>query len=361
MNRKSSITIIPLQRPASLRKLLPKTADKISLLPNYHVGPENASIEFLFREATLERLHELSPVVLYGEQDVGKSNLAITLASRWSRLHSARPICLTTGEQFSSQFTSALEIDDVDTFRRKHRGCKLLLIDELESLASAKATQTELAATLDALAESMKPVIITSKQLPASISGLKPRLVSRLSGGTSLAVSRPSMETAISMASALRKEIAPNVSDDDIRSLIASFPEAELTAAFVRVVVTSAAASVSSNGELDLKRAAVLAKSNVQAPAVGIKDIAKLVSRRMNIRLTDLRSSTRQARVVRARGVVTLLVRDTTNLSLQEIGEYLGGRDHSTVLHSYNKTVKLLSTDPEISALHTQLLSELSS
>jgi chromosomal replication initiator protein len=169
------------------------------------------------------------------------------------------------------------------------------------------------------------------------------------------------METAISMASALRKEIAPNVSDDDIRSLIASFPEAELTAAFVRVVVTSAAASVSSNGELDLKRAAVLAKSNVQAPAVGIKDIAKLVSRRMNIRLTDLRSSTRQARVVRARGVVTLLVRDTTNLSLQEIGEYLGGRDHSTVLHSYNKTVKLLSTDPEISALHTQLLSELSS
>lgn len=357
--RKSSITTIALQRPASLRKLLPKTADKLSLLPDYHVGEENAAIEYLFQEATLKRLHEISPIVLYGEQDVGKSNLVITLASRWSRLHSARPICLTTGQQYSSQFTSALEIDDVESFRRKHRQCKLLLIDELETLASAKATQTELSANLDVLAESGKPVIITSKQLPASLTGLQSRLASRLGGGTSLLVSRPGVETAISMALALRNTIAPNCSEGEIRELVQCFPASELSAAFTRVIVTSAAASVSSDGKLDIKRAASLAKGSLEADALSIKDIAKLVSRRMNIRLTDLRSSTRQASVVRARGVVTLLVRDLTGHSLQEIGEYLGGRDHSTVLHSYNKTRKLLNSDAEISALHTQLLSEL--
>jgi chromosomal replication initiation ATPase DnaA len=117
------------------------------MLPEYIVGPENETLRYLFGDSSLGHLEQLSPIVFYGDKEVGKTALSITLAVSWARSTSLRPLCFTNGKSFVADFSAAVEIDDLDSFRSRHRACKLLLIDDLEDLAQAPASQIELVAT----------------------------------------------------------------------------------------------------------------------------------------------------------------------------------------------------------------------
>lgn len=341
-----------------MRRHLPLAGNLGWMLPEYIVGPENQALRYLFDNATIGRLEHLSPIVLYGEKDVGKTALCITLAVGWARLTTLRPLCFTTGKSFAADFSAAVEIDDLDSFRHRHRDCKLLVIDDLEDLATAPAAQGELVATLDVLAQLDSPVIVSVNRLPATITGLCPPLSSRLSGGFSVPLLKPRSATLGELVPAFVQAIDPNLPTAALLELCEKFSSKSLSAPDVHKVVTIAAQNRHANGQVDLDVVSQLAQQLFFGEGPTLPGIAKVVARKMHVRMVELRGATRQANIVRARGLAILLARKLTSSSLQKIGEFFGGRDHSTVIHACRKTELLLDSDTELANLLQEVQAE---
>lgn len=353
------VTRLALERPASIRRLLPQLSDGWTL-PDYLVGSENEGLRYLFDDQSIENLPALSPVVLYGDKHLGKTPLAITLAVRWSRMSKLRPLCFTTGGAFVSDFAAAIEIDDIDSFRHRHRECKMLVIDDLDPVASRSGAQDELSATLDHHALNVRPVILTASRLPASLNGIKTSLASRLSAGFSLRLAKPAPETRDELVCSLVRSIDKQLPEQALVELAAQLAlSAPLSAFELRDIVTIAHQNKSSSAELDLSVVSLLARQLLAGEAPSIALIAKTVAKKMRVKLLDLRGSSRQAHLVRARGLAILLSRRLTSASLQQIGEFFGGRDHSTVLHACRKAERLLHTDSELANFARDVQAEL--
>lgn len=349
---------IPLERPASVRRHLPLASNLGWMLPEYIVGPENETLRYLFGDSSLGHLAQLAPIVFYGDKDVGKTALSITLAVSWARSTSLRPLCFTSGKSFVADFSAAVEIDDLDSFRSRHRSCKLLLIDDLEALAQAPASQNELVATLDVMAEQSRPVIVTLNRLSSTIMGLSPALTSRLSGGFSVPLLKPRPATLEKLVPALIQTIDHRLPVIPLVELCVRLSAKNLSVPDIHKVVMLAAQNKTATGEVDMHVVGLLAQQLFSGSGPTLSSIAKVVARKMQVRLVEMRGATRQANIVRARGLAILLSRKLTSSSLQKIGEFFGGRDHSTVIHACRKTEKLLDSDSELANLLQEVQAE---
>jgi chromosomal replication initiator protein len=329
------------------------------MVDNYWVGPENEGLRFLFDQYRLNELFNISPIVLYGEQALGKTALAITLAVRWSRVTEQRPLAITTGEGFCSEYAAAVEIDDIDTFRQKYRHCKMLVIDDLDSLAGKYAAQDELAATLDALQESNRPSLITNNVLPAALKGIKANLASRLCSGFSLQLNRPGKVARQALIESLVAKLDPLLPLKQLQSIADEVCFSDMSPLEIRDLVKVAQQNRSATGGLDSAVVSLLMKQQLLGLAPTVANIAKVVCRRMHVKLLDVRSSSREANIVRARSVSIYLARKLTTLSLLQIGEYFSGRDHSTILHSIHKISSLLESDGQLANLCRDVEAEL--
>ncbi|QDV21722.1 helix-turn-helix domain-containing protein [Aureliella helgolandensis] len=359
VDQTSRVTKISLERPASVRKFLPSLAQNGWLLPEYHVGSENEGLRYLFSEPVIENLAALSPIVLYGDRFVGKTALAITLAVTWSRICARRPLSFTTGRSFSQDFTAALEISDTDSFRTRTRDCQLLVIDDLDPIATAPAAQEELVHTLDQLALAERPVILSSQRLPSTIPQLSSTLSSRLTGGFSLQLQRPTGATVSDIALQLARTIDPKLDEQDILRLCNLFDSRPLTTLDLRNIVLLAHQTKSASGSVNCSAVKQLALQHMESDTPTLPSIAKVVARRLRVRLTEMRGATRDANIVRARGLAIHLARKLTPASLQQIGQFFGGRDHSTVLHASRKVENLIESDPELANLIRDIQADL--
>jgi chromosomal replication initiator protein len=355
-----TIKLIPLEQPASVRRLQTAADERGWILPSFCVGPENRSLEFLFAEQQILQLSKFSPILLFGNSGVGKTCLAATLAVLWSRLINARPLHFTTGEGFCRDYEAALEIDDIEHFRNRHRRCKLLVIDDLEFVFTKGAAQEELLATLDALGNEQRPVVLTLARLPALDSGVLPALASRLVAGYSIEVHAPSPLTADEILRLLVKRVDPELPLAELLKFC-RLQAAPLNARDLDAFVALCSQHRKIAGIVDSSVLASIAEQVSSGTVPTVASIAKAVARRLGIKLSELRGATRQSKVVRARALAILLSRRMTALSLQHIGAYFGGRDHSTVLHSCRKIDKLLESDSELAAAKNDVEIELHS
>ena len=317
----TSIKLIALEQPASVRRLQTTADERGWILPSICVGAENHSLDYLFAEPQISELSKLSPILLIGNNGVGKSCLAVTLAVQWSRLTSARPLHFSTGEGFCRDYEAAIEIDDIEHFRNRHRRCKLLVIDDLEFVFTKGAAQEELISTLDALAAEQRPVIVCLSRLPALESGVLPALASRLVAGYSIELHPPSTKTAEEILRLLVKRIDPELPLAEL-ILGARQQVSTLGARDLDALVNLASQHRKISGSVDENVLANLLQQVSSGTIPTVASIAKAVGRRLGIKLNELRGSTRQSKVVRARSLAILLSRRLTTLSLQHIGEY---------------------------------------
>jgi chromosomal replication initiator protein len=323
--------------------------------------PESPREQFDRRLESPPTILSYNPLVLYGPSGTGKSYLARGMAAAWKartrqspedRTRRVRPtlVVCTTAVDFARELAEAIETQAVEEFRAKHRGAALLVVEDLGMLATRKAgklnAQEELIHTLDALLAEDRWVIATASAPPAELPDILPALKSRLTGGLTIPLAPPGPEARLAIIqqlAALRNlELPEPVAQVLAEGLGGTAPE--LAGSLLELVMPTRLR----RGRLDLQRAKQYLAGRNRTRQPTLHEIALLTARHFSLRLADLRSSARRRALVTARGVAVYLARRLTDESLQEIGGYFGGRDHTTVLHSCRQTEELMKSDPTI-------------
>lgn len=325
-------------------------------------GDENMAVADLFGAAQVRNLANWSPVYLFGPHLCGKTSLAVSLSARWGRAVGQKSIVHIDGGDFARSLVAAIESDDMDRFRKRHRQSALLVIDGLQGLASKPAAQEELIATLDERSRDELPTIITALTLPNAVRNLKTGLVSRCLGGLSIAVAYPGPEARSKVLSLLSRKLNLHFRDGELESLAKRFTDPvsvpELQGLLLKWWhqtnvdrLTPVANESNSLSEM--------IDARLQAKIPDVSEIAKRVAKESNLKLADLRGATRRSQIVRARSLAMLLARELTPLSYQQIGEYFGKRDHTTVMHACRKLESDLMQDRELQRIADEVKRQL--
>ncbi len=346
---------------------------------HFLAGPENRLVEVAVRAVVEGRPNGYNPLVLYGPSGTGKSHLALGLAAAWKACdrqphHVAgtrrvpKVVC-TTAVDFARELADAIETQAVEEFRLKHRGAAMLVVEDLGQLATRKlgklSAQEELVHTLDALVADSRWVVVTAAAPPWELPGIVPMLQSRLTGGLVVRLAPPERETRLALLrqlAALRDIELPELAAQLLADGLSGTAR-ELTGALLELAMPEKLSGTRSvpttlpatSGTLDLAAARQYLASRSRGRQASLHEIALATARHFSLRLSDLRSPSRRRALVAARGVAVYLARHVAGQRLEEIGRYFGGRDHTTVMHSYRTTKKLITGDPAIRAAVEQL------
>jgi chromosomal replication initiator protein len=288
-----------------------------------------------------------NPLFIYGGVGLGKTHLIQAIGNQFIKDNPQAKICYVHATNYVTDVVRAFQTKQFDQFKQYYNSLDLLLIDDIQFIADKPGTQQEFFYTLNSLIDTNKQVVITCDTFPKEISGIEPRLTSRFSCGLTVAIEPPSLEMRVAILlqkSALSKNpinedvaffIAKHVRSN-IRELEGALNRIEAFARFHKRVIS-----------VDLAKEALKDLLSAQNKQVSIENIQKTVSDFYRIKLFDLLSKKRTRIFARPRQIAMCLARELTQLSLPEIGNAFGGRDHSTVLHAC-KTIESLRNSDEV-------------
>ena len=331
-------------------------------------GPENRLAGQAVR-AVLERQvldaaeSDCSPLVLYGPAGSGKSHLARGLAAWWQQNHggpshttsnqTARVVLCLSGAEFAQQYAAAVEAGKVDAWRGRCRRLALLVLEDIGQLAGKSAAQRELWHTLDALAQRGALVVVTARSLPSQSPNLLSALRSRLSAGLSVPLSLPGVAARRAIVERLAAARGLNLPKRAAQALADGLT---LSApALLGALMELEMLAQQEGSHLSADRVRRYVASYGRGEPLTMRAIAGLTAKYFRLKVSDLKSASRRQSLVTTRGVAMHLARQHTDLSLQQIGDYFGGRDHTTVLNSLRRTEDLIQRDPAIRQAATDL------
>jgi chromosomal replication initiator protein len=302
-----------------------------------------------------------NPLFVYGGVGLGKTHLIHAIGNHLRAHAPESKIRYIHAEQYVSDVVRAYQHKAFDDFKRYYHSLDLLLIDDIQFFSGKNRTQEEFFYAFNALVEAHKQVIITCDTYPKEISGMENRLISRFGWGLTVAVEPPELEMRVAIL--LKKAEADGlVLDENVAFFIAKHIQSnirELEGALKRVLAYSRFTGQAIT--VDLAREAlrdVLASQNRQ---VSIENIQRTVADYYKIKVSEMYSKKRTRNVARPRQVAMALAKELTQMSLPDIGEAFGGRDHTTVLHACRKIAQLKSTSNEMTVDISSLLKVLRS
>jgi chromosomal replication initiator protein len=280
--------------------------------------------------------------VIYGPHGAGKSHLAQGVAASWQRQFPETKIVCMAASEFAQSYAAAVDNDRLEPWRSEIRSCALLILEDLGQLAGKRGAQQELLHTLDVLTEQETPVIVTSRALPTHASALVASLRSRLSAGLTVQLTLPgplARRAILERAAAARQlTLARGVVRELSERIHAGAP------ALISAVLELDLRSQVSGSPLDDERARRwLGQREREVPT--LRDIARQTAKYFGLTIAQLKSPERHQPLVAGRAVAMYLARQLTPKSLQQIGAYFGGRDHTTVMHSCRRIERLVRRD----------------
>lgn len=281
-----------------------------------------------------------NPLFLYGASGLGKTHLMHAIGQYILRNHPHLKVLYVSSEMFTNELIKALGEKKNTEFRNKYRKIDVLLIDDIQFIEGKEATQEEFFHTFNTLYDANKQIIISSDRPPAMLTKIEERLRSRFQWNIIADIQAPDYETRVAIL--MKKAVLENINvDDNLEEVIHLIAEKikmnirELEGAFTRVIAYSSLI----NKEINVAFAKDVLKDIMSNAEVEITPelIKKLVCKQFNIKTVEIESAKRTRALAFPRQIAMYICRDMTDLSLPKIGEYFGGRDHTTVMHACEK------------------------
>jgi len=300
-----------------------------------------------------------NPLFLYGGVGLGKTHLIQAIGNH--QIAMGKKVIYTTFEQFMNKFTSHLRSQTMDRFRDHFRECDVLLIDDIQFLSRKEQTQEEFFHTFNELHQAKKQIVITSDRQPNKIAGLVDRLRSRFEWGLMADIQPPGLETKIAIIQK-KCEIDGITLNQDIINFIASNMGDNIREIEGAIIKLNAYAGLM-NQELTLEFAQNVIKDQLaeKQANITIDDIVKVISKELNIKLSDIKSKKRTKDVVSARRISIYLTRNLTPNSMPQIAVYFGMKDHTAVSHAMKKINELVDNDENFKVLMEEFSNKISS
>ncbi|WEV41975.1 chromosomal replication initiator protein DnaA [Bifidobacterium sp. ESL0682] len=295
---------------------------------------------------------DFNPLCIYGGSGLGKTHLLNAIGNYALVKDNTLKVRYVTSEEFTNEFIEALQTPNqsqgqIAAFNRRYREVDVLLIDDIQFLGGKEATLEQFFHTFNALYQAGKRIVIASDVAPKNLKGFEARLISRFESGLTVDVKPPDLETRIAILRMMASMNHSNIPNDVLDLIAERFTEniRELEGALTRV---TAVASLSNQ---PVSRA--LAEQTLQdffTTDVEIKptDIIGQVAKYFHLTFDDLVGRARTKNVALARQIAMYLAREMTSMSLVDIGEVFGGRDHTTVMHAYTRISNEMQEKQEI-------------
>jgi len=277
-----------------------------------------------------------NPLFIYGGVGLGKTHLLQAIGNEVAKKNDK--ILYTTSEKFTNNYIQAVTTGKAKEFKNLYRNVDLLLVDDVQFMGGKDGTQEEFFHTFNELLQNDKQIVLTSDRAPKSIPAIEKRLVSRFEAGMVADVGKPDIETKIAILE--KKAIEKGCPmDREILSYIAEHVQnniRELEGALIKVIAFHQFKGITPSLKT-IKDVLGDYISNIQTKSLTPKEIIEAVAKFYNITYKELISVSRKKELVWPRQISIFLIREELNTSYPTIGNELGGRDHTTAMHAYNK------------------------
>lgn len=329
-------------------------------------GPTNQVAYDAARHVARHRAY--NPLLIYGGVGLGKTHLMHAIGHQLLTDRRGLRVAYVHSDTFINDYLSALRkvrasygrsgSDQlVEQFKRSYRTVDTLLLDDVQFLAGKESSQEQFYHTLNVLLQDGRQIVLTCDKLPREVTGLETRVISRLGSGLMVNIEPPDLETRAAIVLA-KAEAARVDCPEDVAMYIAQHVFSsvrELEGAYRTVEAMSRFRGM----PIDLQLARQALKNHVASVARRItpEEIQKLVANYFQIRPSDLRSASRKRAIVRPRQIAMVLAREYTDLSLPDIGEAFGGRDHTTVINAVRRIQELRGSDHNLDQQYKSLAS----
>ncbi len=290
-----------------------------------------------------------NPLFIYGGVGLGKTHLLQATGHEILSKYPKTKLLYVTSEKFTNEFVNAIRSKKVKEFQNRYRNLDVLIIDDIQFIAGKEQTQEQLFHTFNDLHQNNKQVIFSSDRAPKAIPNLEQRLESRFEWGMIVDVSEPDLETKIAIIQSKLLEKKFSLDKKVIEFLAENIHNniRELEGVLNRIIAYCQLEKRQATLE-DIKN--IIQTINLQVPKGSLtpKKIIKVVAEFYEVKIDDIIGESRKKELVIPRQIIMYLMREEAKSSFPNIGQELGGRDHTTAMHAYSKIKKALSNDEKI-------------
>ena len=288
-----------------------------------------------------------NPFFVYGATGLGKTHLIQAIGNTIKEKYASKKVHYMTLEKFSTDFINALQNNKANSFKEKYRKYDLLIIDDIQFIGKMEKIQEELFHTFNTFYENNKQIIFSSDKHPNHIPELADRLKSRFAAGMIVDISAPEYESRLAILKVKLRELNVDL-EENLVEYVASAIEGNIREleGSLNIIVCQYRLKGRSLTLAEIKN---LLKNNMKPQRnIAIKDVVKIVSEYYKIEEPSIYEKIRKKEIVKARQVIMYLLREDFNISYPLIGQKLGGKDHTTVIHSCIKIKADLKNDPQL-------------
>jgi chromosomal replication initiator protein len=342
--------IIQINKELPLNDLYVNRDDNLNPKYNFNsfiVGPFNELAYAVAQAIITAPGQNYNPFFVYGGTGLGKTHMIQAIGNTIKTKHPSKKIYYVSLERFAIDYINSIQNKNPNSFKEKYRKYDVIIMDDIQFISGKDKTQEELFHLFNTLYESNKQIIFSSDKHPNFIQGLEERLSSRFASGMIVQIVEPDYESRIAIIKA-KFESTNCIIEPDVITYLAESLEGnirELEGSLNTIIVQSQL----KNKSLSLAEVKTLIKNNIKPKkTVAIKDIVRIIADQYGIAEEVIYEKTRRKEIVRARQVAMYLLREDFNISYPLIGQKMGGRDHTTVIHSHLKIKDDLKTDPSL-------------
>lgn len=342
--------VLGLNKELPLNDLYTNKDDNLNPKYNFNsfiVGPFNELAYAVAQAIITNPGTSYNPFFVYGGTGLGKTHMIQAIGNTIKLKHPSKKIYYVSLEKFTIDYVNSIQNKNPNSFKEKYRKYDAIIIDDIQFITGKDKTQEELFHLFNIFYENNKQIIFSSDKHPNFIQGLEERLQSRFASGMTVQITEPDYESRIAIIKAKFEQTNCLIEQEVIEYLAEALEGniRELEGSLNSVVMQSQL----KNKALSITEVKTLIKNNIKPKkTVAIKDVVVVIAEYYNIPESVIYEKTRRKEIVHARQVAMYILREDFNISYPLIGQKMGGRDHTTVIHSHLKIKDDLKTDPSL-------------